>query len=131
MRISSCLALSATFLAQVCGAGGATAEQATPAIWPKVASPYGVDGAVEQRIDQILSRMSLDEKVGQITMAEIQSISPDDVKRFHIGGLLNGGGSYPNKNRNASIAEWLVMANAFYDASIDDSDGNVAVPVIW
>jgi beta-glucosidase len=131
MRISTCLALSAACLALVCGAGRAAAERGTPAIWPKIVSPYGVDPAVEEKIDQILSRMSLAEKVGQITMAEIQSISPDDVKRFHIGGLLNGGGSYPNKNRNASIAEWLVMANAFYDASMDASDGKAAIPVIW
>lgn len=133
MRISTFIALSAAFMALAFGTGGvpAQAEQGAPAIWPKIASPYGADAAVEERIERIVSRMSLAEKVGQITMAEIQSISPDDVKRFHIGGLLNGGGSYPNKNRTASIAEWLVMANAFYDASMDESDGKVAVPVIW
>lgn len=133
MRDRSLLALTAACLASAGFAGGAAAQanQGASALWPKIASPYGVDAAVEERVDSILSRMSLAEKVGQITMAEIQSISPGDVKRFHIGGLLNGGGSYPNKNKNASIAEWLVMANAFYDASMDDGDGKVAVPVIW
>jgi beta-glucosidase len=133
MRNRSIFALTAACLASAGFVGGAAAqsEQGVRGLWPKIASPYGVDAAVEERIDSILSRMSLAEKVGQITMAEIQSISPGDVKRFNIGGLLNGGGSYPNKNRNASIAEWLVMANAFYDASMDDGDGKVAVPVIW
>ncbi len=118
-------------------ASGAEAGQAadpTPpaaSLWPSVASPYGADPAIEARVEKILAQMSLAEKVGQITMAEIQSISPADVKRFHIGGLLNGGGSYPNKNRNASIAEWLVMANAFHDASTDKSGGRTGVPVIW
>lgn len=109
----------------------ADSENQNEKIWPAVNSPYGEDEAVEARVDSILSQMSVEEKVGQITMAEIQSISPADVKRFHVGGLLNGGGSYPNTNRNASIAEWLVMANAFYDASMDDSDGKIAVPVMW
>lgn len=133
MRKKLGLILLAPFLALAAAAGGAAAQTApgAPEVWPRIASPYGADAAVEERIDTILSGMSLAEKVGQITMAEIQSISPDDVRRFHIGGLLNGGGSYPNKNRNASIAEWLVMANAFYDASMDARDGKVAVPVIW
>ncbi|MFN0022789.1 MAG: glycoside hydrolase family 3 protein [Parvularculaceae bacterium] len=131
MRNPSIVALAAVSL--LTAAGSAAAQTSTGSVdsWPKVASPYGVDAAVEEKIDAIISRMSLAEKVGQITMAEIQSISPADVKRFHIGGLLNGGGSYPNKNRNASVAEWLVMANAFYDASMDTGDGKVAVPVLW
>lgn len=99
--------------------------------WPKVASPYGIDPKTEARIDALLARMTLAEKVGQITMAEIHSISPNDVKRFHIGGLLNGGGSWPNKNRKATIPEWLVMANAFHDASIDPRGKRTAIPVIW
>lgn len=99
--------------------------------WPKVASPYGVDPKVEARIDALLARMTLAEKVGQITMAEIHSISPADVKRFSVGGLLNGGGSWPNKNRKATIPEWLVMANAFYDASVDPRGKRTAIPVIW
>ena len=113
-------------------AGPSSAEDAArdPASWPRIARPYGLDPAIESKIDELLSRMSLAEKVGQITMAEIQSISPDDVKRFHIGGLLNGGGSYPNQNRAASIAEWLIMADAFYDASMDPGAG-AAIPVIW
>jgi len=103
----------------------------TDTIWPSIKSPYAGDIAVEERVEAILAQMSLKEKVGQITLPEIQSISPKDVKRFHIGGILNGGGSYPNLKRDASIAEWLVMANAFYDASMDDSDGKVAIPVMW
>lgn len=110
------------------------AEQASPAspqIWPRITSPYAGDAGVEQKVEGLLSRMTLAEKVGQITMAEIQSISPDDVKRFHIGGLLNGGGSYPNLDRKATIAQWLVMANAFHDASVATSGGRAGIPVIW
>lgn len=133
MRNQTVFALVAACVAAVVCASDA-AGQAKPGgveIWPKIASPYAGDAAVEAKVEAILSKMTLAEKVGQITMAEIQSISPDDVRRFHIGGLLNGGGSYPNQNRKATIAEWLVMANAFYDASVDARNGRAAVPVIW
>lgn len=113
------------------GAVGASFVADENVQWRRVKSPFSKEAEIENRIDAILSSMSLKEKVGQITMAEIQSISPKDVRKFHIGGLLNGGGSYPNENKTASIAEWLVMANAFYDASMDDRDRNASIPVIW
>lgn len=133
MRKGLVSAFAAASLAAVAlGARAADqASSATPEIWPRIASPYAGDKAVEQKIESIISKMTLAEKVGQITMAEIQSISPDDVKRFHIGGLLNGGGSYPNQDRNATVAQWLVMANAFHDASTAVVDGKAGIPVIW
>src|SRR5690606_30407633 len=45
--------------------------------------------------------------------------------------VLNGGGSVPNGNRFAKAADWIAMADGFYHASMDDSDGKVAVPIIW
>lgn len=106
-------------------------EPRDPGLWPKVRSPYAADETVERRVDDLLSRMTLEEKVGQTIMAEIQSISPADVKRYHIGGILNGGGSWPERKRNGPFLAWLGVANAFYEASVDDSDGGVAIPVLW
>ena len=99
--------------------------------WPAVKSPYGIDPEIEARIDTLIDGMSLEEKVGQIIMAEIQSIGPADIKKFHIGGILNGGGSYPMKDPHDSKLLWVAAANAYYDASMDDSDGNAAIPVLW
>ncbi len=53
------------------------------------------------------------------------------MKTFHLGSVLNGGGSYPGGNKNAQAADWVAAADAFYDASMDTSDGGVAIPVIW
>src|SRR5690606_22166682 len=39
--------------------------------------------------------------------------------------------SVPNGNRFAKAADWIAMADGFYHASMDDSDGRVAVPIIW
>jgi beta-glucosidase len=45
--------------------------------------------------------------------------------------VLNGGGSYPDNAKTASVADWLGLADAFYDASMDTSEGGLAIPVIW
>ncbi len=79
----------------------------------------------------MLSQMTLEQKVGQMVQAEIQSVTPSDVRDYHLGSVLNGGGSYPNRSKTATVADWVALADAFYDASMDTSDGGVAIPVIW
>ena len=99
--------------------------------WPAQSSPFPADPAEEVRLDGILSGMSLSDKVGQVIMGEIQHVSPGDAKRYRLGAVLNGGGSFPGKNRHASAADWLALADAYHDASIDRDDGRPAIPVIW
>ncbi|PHZ85416.1 beta-glucosidase [Paremcibacter congregatus] len=99
--------------------------------WPQVASPVKKDQAVEQKIKALLAQMSLEEKVGQILQPEIQFITPEEIKTYHIGSILNGGGSLPNRNKHAHPSEWLAMADAYYDASVDTTDGKIAIPIIW
>lgn len=114
------------------GAAMAQTEQSRdPMIWPRIASPYGIDPAMEARIDALVGQMSVDQKVGQIIQAEIQSISPRDIRDYHIGSVLNGGGSTPADARVFPLALWVAAANAFYDASMDTSKGGLAIPVIW
>jgi beta-glucosidase len=99
--------------------------------WPKISSPVALEPQVESRIASILESMTLEEKVGQIIQAEIQYTTPEDVREFHLGSVLNGGGSLPNRNKHATPAEWLALADAYYDASMDTSDGGVGIPIIW
>ncbi|SEA09057.1 glycoside hydrolase family 3 protein [Microbulbifer marinus] len=99
--------------------------------WPKLTSPIAKDPAIEARIDTLMAKMSVEEKVGQLIQVEIDSATPEDVKDYHIGSILNGGGHFPNSDKHASIADWVALADAFYAASMDTSDGGVAIPVIW
>ncbi len=99
--------------------------------WPVIKSPVQTTQSEEQVILKLLSHMTVEEKVGQIIQAEIQFISPKDLKKYHIGSVLNGGGSLPNKNKYAPPSEWLAMADAYYDASVDEEGGRAAIPVIW
>ncbi len=99
--------------------------------WPSVRSAVPIDSALERQVSDLLSRMTLEQKVGQIVQAEIQNVTPADVREFHLGSVLNGGGSFPNRDKASSVAAWVAMADAFYDASMDTADGGIAIPVIW
>ncbi len=105
--------------------------EADASAWPSLENPLTPDPKVEDRITSIIAKMSIEEKVGQIIQAEIQYTTPEDVKEFHLGSVLNGGGSLPNRNKYASPQEWLAMADGYYEASMDESDGGVAIPIIW
>jgi beta-glucosidase len=85
----------------------------------------------EQRVQEILSSMTLEQKVGQMIQGEIRYMSPQDVKNYSIGSVLNGGGAFPNNDQNASIDDWLALADAYYSASMDTSDGGAGIPIIW
>ncbi len=112
------------------GCGG-RATPSTSVEWPRIASNIVADSALEGRIASLLSHMTLEQKVGQMVQAEIQHVTPSDVRDYHLGSVLNGGGSYPGGSKAASVADWLAHADAFYDASVDTSGGGLAIPVIW
>lgn len=102
-----------------------------PGDWPVVGSPLPADPELEAAVGALLARMSVEEKVGQLIQAEIQHVTPEDLRRYHLGSVLNGGGSWPGGDRNASPTDWLALADAFWDASTDTSDGGQGIPVLW
>jgi beta-glucosidase len=113
-------------LAVVLFATGTAAAQT----WPRAAVLQASDSALEARVHSIVAGMSLEQKVGQMTQADIRSITPDDVRRYYIGSVLNGGGAWPAMNMHASVDDWLNLSDAFYRASMS-TDMKVKVPVIW
>lgn len=132
MAVAMAIALNAELMLHAARADETNvAGQGDASAWPKVQSAIATDPEVEARVERLLDRMTLEEKVGQIIQAELDSVTPEDVKAFHLGSVLNGGGSYVNGNKHAGAADWVAAADAFYDASMDVSDGGVAIPVIW
>ncbi|GGZ97971.1 1,4-beta-D-glucan glucohydrolase [Arenicella chitinivorans] len=99
--------------------------------WPARAMSPRRDPVIEARIDALLAQMSIAEKVGQIIQPELKYVTPEDVKTYHLGSILNGGGTTPNNDKYASLDDWVNTADAFYTASMDESDGNIAIPLIW
>lgn len=135
-------ALSAILVSTLvgCGEKTETVTQAEPTVttseksavaWPKVTSKIPQDPAIEAKITELMARMTLEEKIGQMIQPEIKDVTPEDVKKYHLGSVLNGGGSYPNNNRNATKAEWVALADSFWHASVDKSDGRVGIPIMW
>ncbi|MCR6626157.1 MAG: exo 1,3/1,4-beta-D-glucan glucohydrolase [Pseudoxanthomonas sp.] len=110
-------------------AAAPAAADANP--WPQVAWPLAEDAALEQRITDLMATMTVEEKVGQLVQGDIASITPDDVRKYRLGSILAGGNSDPGGRYDASPAEWLALADAFYEASMDTSQGGKAIPIIF
>lgn len=127
----SLLMLGLTLAAVVGPASRAATSEASAVAWPRVASRIATDPAVEARIDALLARMSLEDKAAQMVQAEIKHVTPADLRKYRLGSILNGGGSWPGDDKHASVADWLRMADAYYDASMDQAGSRVAIPVLW
>jgi beta-glucosidase len=98
--------------------------------WPVAARFYPTDPALEARVRAIVGSMTLEQKIGQMTQPDIRSITPDEVRRYYIGSILNGGGAWPNKDKHAAVQDWATLADAYYQASMA-TDMKVRVPVLW
>ena len=84
------------------------------------------------RADAILARMSLERKVAQLIQPDISSITPDDVRKYRFGSILNGGNSGPGGNDKAPAPAWLALADSFWAASTaPQDDGQPAIPTLW
>ncbi|MBH1489402.1 glycoside hydrolase family 3 N-terminal domain-containing protein [Stenotrophomonas muris] len=99
--------------------------------WPQVTWPLAADPALEKRITDLMAGMTVEEKVGQLVQGDIASLTPEDVRRYRLGSILAGGNSDPGGRYDASPAEWLALADAFYDASMDTSKGGKAIPLLF
>lgn len=116
--------------ALLCAGSAAAAAPAPLADWPHVRSAIRPDAALEAKIARIVAGMTLAQKIGQMTQAEIKTATPEQVRQYYLGSVLNGGGSWPHNNKHASAAEWTALADQYYDASMS-TDMAVKVPVIW
>ena len=79
--------------------------------------------------NRILNNMTLEQKVGHVIMPEINSVTPEEVKKYQFGTILNGGGGFPNQNKNSSVQDWKNLSKKYYEAS-PVIDG-VKVPILW
>jgi beta-glucosidase len=59
-------------------------------------------------VDALLARMTLDEKIGQMTQIDRTAFaSPQEITEFFIGSILNGGDSLPANNTPAAWADMI------------------------
>src|SRR5215204_3307811 len=97
-----------------------------PAVAVAIHLPYHDPSLpVATRVSDLLARMSLDEKIGQMTQAERTEVSTADLTGFRLGSLLSGGGSAPSPN-NATA--WADMYDNFQRAALATPLG---IPLIY
>lgn len=111
----------------------APVQQDKRALWPQPKSPFSAaeTAAVNARVAKLLATMTLEEKVGQMVVAEMGFITPEQVKEFSVGAVLEAGGAYLNKNKQAKISDWVLQTQRYYVASVDTSGGRAGIPILW
>ncbi|PAJ76220.1 beta-glucosidase [Pseudoalteromonas sp. NBT06-2] len=110
---------------------GARTEEVKKAIWPKIISQVAKDENVEVKVKQLLSNMTLAQKVAQMIQPEIRDITIEDMRKYGFGSYLNGGGAFPNNDKQATAQDWIKLAEDMYQASIDDSIDGSTIPTMW
>ncbi|XP_031258483.1 uncharacterized protein LOC116116560 [Pistacia vera] len=81
---------------------------------------------ISVRIKDLMKRMTLEEKIGQMTQIERDVSSADVIKNYFIGSVLSGGGSVPAKK--ASAKDWIEMVNGFQKGALSTRLG---IPMIY
>jgi len=135
MRNLKRLAASACALAIVTAAVAPAQAQrgvAHPALWPQAKSVGLVDPKTEAFVSQLMARMTLAEKVGQMVQADISSIRPEDLREYPLGSILAGGSSPPlNAPDRSPAKEWLATARAFNAVANEPHAGRTHIPLIF
>ncbi len=106
---------------------GAPTNIADPEAWA-ARTRLPLNAATEAFVAQLLSQLTLEEKVGQMIQADIASISPADLRTYPLGSILAGGGAAPNNNIHASAQAWRNLTDEFYRAAMATT-GRTHVPI--
>lgn len=108
--------LSFVLLLAACSPNARLAPTDTPTATPiptsTLPAPIYTDPSqpVEARVEDLLARMTLDEKIGQMTQVEMGSIKPGDITAYYIGSILSGGDGNPAENTPQA---WQAMVKGF------------------
>ena len=129
-RVSMSVSLAGVLLMTVPAMAG-DPNTIHPERWPKGSSPLPPDPVIESRVQALLAKMSVADKVGQMVQADIKYVTPDDVREYRLGSILAGGDSKPPGQPFPTASHWQSLSDAFYRASMDTSGGGQAIPVLF
>ncbi|XP_074312379.1 uncharacterized protein LOC141647908 [Silene latifolia] len=78
------------------------------------------------RVKDLLSRMTLEEKIGQMTQIDRTLATANSMKTYSIGSVLSGGGSTPLPE--ATAQDWMNMVDNFQKEALSSRLG---IPMIY
>jgi beta-glucosidase len=83
-------------------------------------------------VEQLLGYLTLEEKIGQLVQADIDSITPADLAQYPLGSILAGGNAAPGGDVHASGAKWLDLTDALFRASLQNSSAkHPPIPILF
>jgi beta-glucosidase len=80
---------------------------------------------IEDKVAYLLEEMTLDEKIGQMTQVEKDSLKEGDITRYFIGSVISGGGAGPTPN---TVNAWVEMVSAYQEEALATRLG---IPMIY
>ncbi|MFW6238430.1 MAG: glycoside hydrolase family 3 N-terminal domain-containing protein [Halanaerobiales bacterium] len=86
--------------------------------------PVEEDLIAGEKAEELLAKLTLDEKAGQMIQAERSFADAEDVKNFKLGSILSGGGSSPGDN----VEDWQEMTADYQNAALGSEPG---IPIIY
>lgn len=100
--------------------------------WPTLNSAIPKQLYIERKVAEIVSQMTLGEKVGQMIMPEFKQITPAEARQYKIGSVLNGGGSWPNSQKETTAEGWAKYSDNYWLALEEAYAGRgFRVPFMW
>lgn len=126
-RTTSFLLLVVFLLASCAPKTPAGPTSPTPTAIPTLPPPIYNDPSqpIEARVEDLLARMTIDEKIGQMTQVEMGSIQPGDITTYFIGSILSGGDGNPNNNNPQA---WQDMVRGFQNEAMAT---RLKIPMIY
>src|SRR5688572_6316165 len=103
----------------------ATVEPAATDSASNTVTPIDTSQPIEQRVAALLEQMTLDEKIGQMTQVEKNSIRPGNITKYFIGSILSGGGGSPANN---TVKDWYAMVEGFQKEALAT---RLQIPILY
>ena len=73
------------------------------------------EAGVQERVNDLLARMTLEEKIGQMTQAAMNVVKHTDITSMYLGSVLSGGGGCPKPNTPEA---WADMIDGFQNQAL-------------
>jgi len=100
-------------------------------MWPSSTSTHSAAqrplSSYDSRVQELLSKMTLEEKIGQMTQAEQDALKDvQDIERYSLGSLLSGGNSDPKSGNR--LQDWTDMYDRYQSYALKT---RLAIPLLY